>query len=62
MHECYMYGKLGHKSYQCNQRKGRSDQNHIVARLAPQANIAEDEIIVVVIVQRGISTQIRTFS
>ncbi|KAA0052347.1 ty1-copia retrotransposon protein [Cucumis melo var. makuwa] len=35
---CYVCGKEGHKSYQCNQRKGRPNQ-----KLTPQANLAEQD-------------------
>lgn len=42
---CYVYGKEGHKSYQCHQRKGRSNQKPV-----PQANLAaqDDDVIVAI--------------
>lgn len=43
----YVYGKQGHKSYQCNQRKGRPDK-----KPTPQANFAEqDDVIATVVVE-----------
>jgi len=38
---CYVYGKLGHKAYQCDQRKGSVQAKQKSA--TPIANIAETE-------------------
>ena len=44
---CYVCGKKGHKSYQCNQRKGKSNNQ----RPAPQVNLvkSDDEVIAAVV-------------
>ncbi|KAA0042223.1 ty1-copia retrotransposon protein [Cucumis melo var. makuwa] len=47
---CYVCGKEGHKSYQCNQRKGRPSQ-----KPTPQANLAEqDSEIIAAIVEANL--------
>ncbi|KAA0048396.1 ty1-copia retrotransposon protein [Cucumis melo var. makuwa] len=47
---CYVCGKEGHKSYQCNQRKGRPNQ-----KPTPQANLAEqDNEIIAAIVEANL--------
>ncbi|KAA0043125.1 ty1-copia retrotransposon protein [Cucumis melo var. makuwa] len=47
---CYVCGKEGHKSYQCNQRKGRPSQ-----KPTPQANLAEqDNEIIAAIVEANL--------
>ncbi|TYK01594.1 ty1-copia retrotransposon protein [Cucumis melo var. makuwa] len=47
---CYVCGKEGHKSYQCNQRKGRPSQ-----KPTPQANLVEqDNEIIAAIVEANL--------
>ncbi|TYK07993.1 ty1-copia retrotransposon protein [Cucumis melo var. makuwa] len=47
---CYVCGNEGHKSYQCNQRKGRPSQ-----KSTPQANLAEqDSEIIAAIVEANL--------
>ncbi|KAA0052337.1 ty1-copia retrotransposon protein [Cucumis melo var. makuwa] len=47
---CYVCGKEGHKSYQCNQRKGRPNQ-----KPTPQANLTEqDNDIIAAIVEANL--------
>ncbi|KAA0026114.1 ty1-copia retrotransposon protein [Cucumis melo var. makuwa] len=56
---CYIRRKEGHKSYQCNQRKGRPNQ-----KPTPQANLAEqdDEVIVAIVEVNLIEDRLFGFS
>ncbi|KAA0043282.1 ty1-copia retrotransposon protein [Cucumis melo var. makuwa] len=56
---CYVSGKEGHKSYQCNQRKGRPSQ-----KPTPQANLAkqDSEIIAAIVEVNLIETRRTGFS
>nr|XP_033516998.1 uncharacterized protein LOC117281244 [Nicotiana tomentosiformis] len=47
---CYVCGKIGHKTFQCNQRQGQSSKQG--GKAPVQANLTEgDDIIAVVVVQ-----------
>ncbi|KAA0066116.1 ty1-copia retrotransposon protein [Cucumis melo var. makuwa] len=53
---CYVCGKEGHKSYQCYQRKGRTNQKPI-----PQSNLAEQDNDIIAAVVEDTTDEERIF-